>query len=212
MQGIVQLLTTASLELKQMIMAAIYMHYGWEQTPSGQFARGKNSRTFRVPTEALRIKRVDYFERVYLDNQTHITLFDKGEVSNTLRSNFRFATMPQDKFFVIVGVQLRSADGAGTVDIATLNFDTVTELEVLNGLVNLSVNGEYEVEKEPVDSKFINGESLPNFFRLPEPVVWEPNESMKLELQLAKAFDSKNATTPVHKWAEVKLIGYLLEK
>jgi hypothetical protein len=211
MQGQVELLTEKMLALPQLIFAAIFQHYGWK-FENGRPIRGNNAREFRVPVEALKVRRVDYFERVYLDNQTHITIFDKGEVTNSLRSNFRFATMPQDKFFVIVGVQLRTADGAGTEDISALNFDTPTELEVLNGLINLSVNGEYEIEKEPVDSKFINGETIPNFFRLPEPVVWEPNESMKLELQLAKAFDSKNGTTPIHKWAELKLIGYLLEK
>lgn len=210
MQGQVELLTSKMLELPQLIFAAIFQHYGWT-FEDGRPVKGDSGREFRVPVEALKVKRVDYFDRAYLGNQTHITLFNKGEVNDTFRSNFRFATMPQDKFFVIVGIQLRSADGAAGASVADLGFDTVTELELLNGLINLSVNGEYEVENEPVDSKFINGEVLPNFFRLPEALVWEPNESMKLELKLPAAFDPA-AATPETKWVEAKLIGYLLEK
>ena len=107
MNGIVQILTKEMLELRQMILAAIFMHYGWEQKEGGQFVQGKNGRSFRVPTDVLNIKRADFFQREYLGANTVVELFTKGEVADSFKSNFRYSVLPQDKFYVITGVRLR---------------------------------------------------------------------------------------------------------
>jgi hypothetical protein len=212
MRGTVELLTENMINLKRFILAALFLHFAWEQDEDGEWSRGRNGRPISVPKEALNIKRVDYFERVYLGAKDTIELFNKGEVTDTFRSNFRHSTLPQDKFFVIVGIQLRSATAAPTANYGDVAFDTVTENQLLNGLLDFEINGQKEVDRDPIESKFINGDAMPNFFRLPEPIVWEPNQNMTLRIKLPKAFDANHATEPVHKHIEAKLVGYLLEK
>lgn len=211
MSRIVTLLNEQMLQIKMLVLAALMSHYGWEQNEAGQWKKGKAAREFRIPTDTLRVKRADLFERKFCSNDKIIELFTKGEVNNEFVSNFKNSTLPQDKFYVIIGIQLQSASGAAAAGIDTLNFGTITENELLNGLIEYEINGKSELEREPIASKFINQDDVPNFFRFPKPLVWEPNQNMTLRLKLPAAFDTA-AVTPENKWIEAKLIGYMLEK
>lgn len=207
MNGIVTLLSEQMLQLRVLILAAIMQHYGWKRQ-GNEYVKGDKGRDFRVPTDTLRIKRADLFERRYVGDDREIELFTRGEVNNPFVSNFKQSTLPAEKFYVIVGIQLRSANGAANATVDTLAFDTITEAELLNGLIEFEINGANELDREPVDSKFINGDVVPNFFRFPKPIVWEPNQGMQLRIKLPASFD----TATENKWVEAKLVGYMLEK
>jgi hypothetical protein len=124
-------------------------------------------------------------------------------------SNFKQANAPGDQFFIAFGVQILSAVGAaaGTDAEDTLDYGVPSDGEILNGLMNFDVNN-IEVFKDlPVGSAVVNGETVPGYYRLPRPIVWEPDNSMDFELKLADAFPAAT-----YRYLKVVLWGAELAK
>ena len=202
--------------MKEFVTASLMSHYGFEQDESGEWVSGPEAREIPKVLDSLRIKRKDYFHRLFIGGdaaaageRNHV-FFDKAQDSKKpYDSNFREATLPGNKFFIAYGIQLESAVGAaaGTDAMSALDFGTVTENEILNGLIKFSVNNMDEISNDPIKSKFLNSDPVPNFLRLPRPIVWEPDEVLRVELDLAAAF-----LATIYVYANITLMGVLLEK
>lgn len=219
-QGVAYGLTQANifdpsqLQIKDIIAAAIYQHYGYTQTPGGQWGP-KNSKSARdIPPllDALRITRKDIFHIQYLTPAVDQSkAFFTAAQSSEFFSNFKEASLPANKMFIIAGIQAELATGAAAADTPDiLDFKTPvagTDEEVLNGLVFWTINTQKEIDGVPYKSLFVNDDGIKNFLRLPRMVVWEPNNQMDFTVKLCKAY-----AAATHKFIKISLMGYELTR
>lgn len=201
------------LQIKDIIMAAIYSHYGWRQNGAGKWERGPNSRVDlpSLPEEA-RIIRNDLFQIQYLTpTETTFEFFNKAQdPSKEFFSNVLEATPNKEELNVFFGITAEHATGAGaadTPDILSFGAPAAGEDEVLNGLVSYEINNRKELVKQPWKEKFVNEDPIPNYFRFPKALVWEPGNGQVLTLKLAKAY-----AAATHKFAKFSLLGYKLTR
>lgn len=220
-QGVAYGLTQANifdpsqLQIKDIIAAAIYQHYGYTQNPGGNWVP-KNSKSAReIPPllDALRITRKDLFHVQYLTPTESVFNFFNAaqDAQKPFNSNFKEPSLPSNKMFIIAGIQAELATGAAAADTPDiLDFKTPvagTDEEVLNGLIFWQINTQKEIDGVPYKSLFINDDGIKNFLRLPRMIVWEPNNQMELQVRLCKAY-----AAATHKFAKISLLGYELTR
>lgn len=202
----VEIYNESQNEIKKTVFDALHLHYGWEKDANGKWVKGTNGREFPFVTNALRIKRQDYFIRKHLGatDKTH-TFFNEGNsASAPFNSNYRSANLTTDKFYVITGLQLLESAGLVGAAISTLAFAAPAQTALLTGLVDFSVNGKTELRDMPVEGLFENVTGdFQNYFRFPSLVVLEPANDMKLDLKLP--------ATVGDFWIDVRTKGFILE-
>jgi hypothetical protein len=151
----------------------------------------------------LRVKRHDYHVKKHVGANNSVEFFD--EVANFPNGNYKDVNLPDNKFYLILGLVVESAAGLVGAAVDTLDFATVSQTVIENGKFNFTVNDDKYVEDQEIQGIFQPQNGLtPNFFQLPQVVVLEPNNKMKL--------DFKFGTNVGDFWIKAKTVGILLEK
>lgn len=201
------------LEIKDIVKDSIFLHYGWSKK-NNEWIKG-NGRAIPKVLDALNIRREDFYIRKSIGGdgaeageRSH-TFFDKGGDSKDIySSNYLNANLPTDKFYIIYGISLKVATAkAATASISTMRFEAATDPKIVNGFISWRVNQDSELNKMPVKTAFGNTDGIKNYFRLPKPVVLEPNEAQELTLNLSKSFGANE-----YKFADFTLHGIILER
>lgn len=200
----------SQLQVKDIVMAAIYQHYGYTQNAAGQWTSGPAARQIPELLDKLRITRKDLHQIRYLTpTESVFEFFDKAQDPNApFASNFKEASLQGNRMMVFFGITGELATGAAaadTPDILAFGTPGAGDEELINGLVSWDINKEKELDVVAFKSLFINDDAIKNFFRFPRIIIWEPSNDQKLTLRLSKAY-----AAAVHKFAKFSLIGFEL--
>lgn len=207
------LFNPSQLQVKSIVMNAIYAHYGWKKR-DGKWSKDGISTARPIPEllDKLRITRRDLHQVRYLTpTESTFKFFDKSQDPNKpFESNFREASLPANKmmiFFGIVGELATGAGAADTSDILAFGVAGAGDEEFTNGIVSYEINKEKEVDEVLLKSLFVNDDAIKNYFRFPRPIVWEPSNGQALELKLSKAY-----AAGTHKYGRFTLVGFELTR
>lgn len=198
------------LQQEDIVLTAIYKHYGWKNV-GGTWTRGKNGKEIPDLLNKQRITRRDIYDTNYLTPLADtFKFFDRASGAKpAFYSNLREVSLQGNKMYVFFGIMFELATGAGAADAASaLLFaqpTLVTDAQVINGQVSYKINTKQELDATPWKSLFVNDDAIKNYFRFPEPIVWEPGNLQEFELRLAAAY---GATT--YRYARVTVIGFEL--
>jgi hypothetical protein len=184
------------LQVKDIVQQAIAQHYGERSVP--EFL------------DKLIIRRKDLYAIKYLTPlQNTFKFFDT--LLAEFFTNVKEVSTGGRKMYVLFGIQFELATGAAANDAASaLNFTTPvagTDEEVLNGEFSFKINTKTRVENSLVKSAFVNDDAIKNYFRFPQPIVWEPSNQAEIELRLSAAY-----AAGVHKYGKFVLVGYELSQ
>lgn len=161
--------------------------------------------------EKVLIKRHVMFNKQYLDGVNSLSPFDV-EASGAAKfdSNFLARTMPQNKAFVVAGLQLQTANHAtaSTAGMHQLVFVSPTNAGFLSSLVTLEIAGKKILDNQRVAGLIDNGDDIPDYVRFPELRVWQENTEINLLHQFPVAY------TPAanHDYVLYSLHGFLVER
>lgn len=193
-EGMLSLTTQADifnvtqLQIKDIVDQAIAQHFSGKEMP-------------KLINKQI-IRRRDIFDILYLTpgatNFKFFTAANKG-----VFSNLTDVSLPNNKMYVFFGIVAETATGAAAGDQpAILNFVSTVDEEVLNGKFTYKVNSKIRVEDTLYKTAFINDDAIKNYFRFPQPIVWEPSGQNELELALCAAIGAG-----VHKFQRMALLG-----
>lgn len=182
------------LQKRNIVLGAIYNHYGWSQDANGNWDKG-NGREIPAIVSKLRLIRHDLYQTRYLTiGQDTFKFFDQaGEPNRPLEHNFLLSVLPPEKMWIFFGLvsELATGAGAGTDTSDALLFtqpSLVADAPVLSSQVSFKMNGKTELDRNPYRALFINDDAYKGFHRFEEPIVWEPGGAIELEVKLAKAY------------------------
>jgi hypothetical protein len=184
---------TTQLQMREIVMAAIYKHYGWEII-NGDWQKGATGKEIPDLLNKQRITRRDIYDTNYLTiGQDTFKFFDRQAASKpAFYSNLREVSLQGNKMYIFFGLVFELATGASATDAASaLLFTTptlVADAPVINGQASYRINTKQELDATPVKHLFVNDDAIKNYFRFPEPIVWEPGNTQEFELRLAAAY------------------------
>lgn len=200
----------SQLQVKEIVLAAIYQHYGYEQNAAGEWKPGPAAREIPELLDKLRLTRKDLHQIRYLTpTESSFDFFDKAQDPNApFASNFKEASLTGNKMMVFFGVTGELATGAAaadTPDILAFGTPGAGDEELINGLVSYECNKQKELDTVAFKTLFINDDGIKNYFRFPRIIIWEPSNDQKLSIKLSKAY-----AAGVHKFAKFSLIAFEL--
>jgi hypothetical protein len=198
------------LQQKAIVLASIYQHYGWRQQADGSWAQGADGREIPNYLDTLRITRKD-IHRVQLmtSGVKSFVAFQQAQGNDSVFvNNLEEINLSPNKLRVIFGFALETATGAADTDTPDLlTFATPAEKEVLNGTFSLKANTLQIVKQSQIKSAFVNDDAVKNYFRLPEPLIWESGNSIEFQTDLAAGF-----AAAAHKFQRITAVTFELTK
>lgn len=194
----VSILLPEQLEIEEIIKRALGRHYGERQMP--------------IPVDKLFVKRQDIFEKKFLGANKVVKFFEKAvSADDPFRSNVHEATLPDNKFRVLTGMQILQAESTGLNGVDGINtaekdknWGPAAETAIRNGLVSLKINNRDIIEKQQIQS-FVNDDGIKSFLRFAKVVVQEPNEKIELETEFPDAVAG-------NKHLQITLTGWIIER
>lgn len=190
----VDLFNPTQLQKKDIVISAIYNHYGWIRGNDNKWVKGKSAgRELPDISDDLRIVRHDLYanQTLTVGTQTFDFFLQQGP-GGSIESNFDFATLPPNKMFIFFGIVAELATAASAVDTSDillfLTPTLVADAPVLNSQVTFKINAKETITRCPFKSLFVNDDAVKGFHRFETPIAWEPGGQIQLTVKLAKAY------------------------
>lgn len=203
-------LNEAQLYQNELILAAMYKHFGLQvERTTGNLIEIPGKSTRKLPEFAGKeviIKEKNYYHKVFCNVAGPVNFFKVQQAGAiTAAINLPYLVMPNNVCFVITGISVTEALNAVQVvgdAPQSLDMGAIVTNQVENARLTMEINKKKVIEDEQLTHLVRNNDAIPNYYRFQDIKVVEPSAGFEISVE----FDTAAA-----KWLEVAVKGYLIE-